>query len=276
MDFAKRILEEDAKYFDITTLGLGIEKRQGVMHYAPKNEIILSGLEIAKEICALCNLETKIYASEGENLQKETPIMEARGNALQMHKAWKISQNIFEYMSGIATHTHKLLTKAQSANPDIKIALTRKNFPGTKEVMLQAVIHGGGVPHRLGLYDSVLVFQEHRTFFSDEKAFESAFKNLKKTYFEKKIAVEVANKEEARYFAALGADILQCEKMDFASLKECVSLKNEYPTLLLSATGGITLENIDKYAACGVDFIVTSSPYHAKPADIKVWMEYVG
>jgi molybdenum transport protein len=68
----------------------------------------------------------------------------------------------------------------------------------------------------------------------------------------------------------LGGDILQCEKMDYETLKNCVMLKKEFSNLLVSATGGINKDNIAEFAKCGVDFIVTSSPYHAKPLDIKV------
>lgn len=196
-----------------------------------------------------------------------------KADAGALHKAWKISQNIFEYMSGIATYTSRLVKNAKAINPNISISTTRKNFPGAKEIMLKAVMCGGGVPHRLGLFDSILIFEQHLNFFTDKAELEKSFKKLKHEFIEKKIAVEVENFQQAKYFASLGANILQCEKMDFELLKECVALKKEFPHLLLSATGGIHEENIADFTKCGVDFIVTSSPYHAKPVDIKVKIE---
>jgi molybdenum transport protein len=176
-------------------------------------------------------------------------------------------------MSGIATFTHHLVLLAKEINPNITVSTTRKNFPGSKELMLKAIISGGGVPHRLGLYDSILIFKEHIEFFADRRELEKKFTLLKHKFLEKRITVEVETFEEAKYFALLGVDILQCEKMDFQTLQKCVELKKDFPNILLSATGGIHEKNIQEYVKTGVDFIVTSSPYHAKPTDIKVEMK---
>lgn len=267
------LLLEDSGYFDLTTFGLGIGDTLGSMSFAPKGEIILSGCDEVEAILKKCGLKYKFFKKNGEKVASKEKILECSGDATSLHKAWKISQNSLEYMSGIATYTEKMTQIAHKSNPNIVIATTRKNFPGCKELMLKAVMDGGGVAHRIGLFDSILVFKEHLEFFSDKAELENGLKNIKNKFLEKKIAVEVDSYEEANYFASLGADILQCEKMDFEELTKCVSLKKSYPHLLLSATGGITLENIDQYAKTGVDFVVTSSPYHAKPTDIKVEMK---
>lgn len=267
------LLREDSGYFDLTTFGLGIGEKRGSISFAPKANITLSGCDEAAKVFQECALEYTFFQKNGALVEAGQKIAECQGDAKSLHRAWKIAQNIFEYMSGIATYTHEIVQKAQHINPDITIATTRKNFPGAKELMLKAVMDGGGVAHRLGLYDSVLIFEQHLVFLQNEEELLKSFQKLKKSFVEKKIIVEVESYEQARYFAQLGADVLQCEKMSPALLVKCVGLKKEFSHLKVSATGGINSSNVTEFAACGVDAIVTSSPYHAKPADIKVTMQ---
>lgn len=269
------LLEEDTQDLDLTTLGLDIGDKQGVMVFKSKFDITLSGMKEVIKIHKELDLEYKIYKQDGLHVEAGETILESFGNAALLHKAWKISQNIFEYMSGVASYTSELLAIAHTVNPTMSVATTRKNFPGSKKLMLDAVFCGGGVPHRLGTYDSILIFEQHRDFFSSDAEFEASFAKLKSKFLEKRVAVEVASYKEALYFAKLGADVLQCEKMEFEELRQCVAIKEQFPHLIVAATGGITLENVLEYAKCGVNAVVTSSPYHAKPKDIKVTMKKV-
>jgi molybdenum transport protein len=269
------LLYEDTQGLDLTSLGLEIANKQGVMIFKSKFDITLSGINEVLKLQKELEIEYKVYKHDGEQVKAGELILESFADAATLHKAWKISQNILEYMSGVATYTNNLLKSAREVNPEISIATTRKNFPGSKKLMLDAVLCGGGVPHRLGTYDSILVFEQHRDFFSDTQEFELHFKKLKNRFPEKRVAVEVDSYEEALYFAKLGADVLQCEKMEFEELKKCVSIKDEFSHILVMATGGINDTNIKEYAQCGVNAVVTSSPYHAKPKDIKVTMQMV-
>lgn len=269
------MIREDVGLIDMTTVGLEIGSKKAKIAFASKEPIVVCGVEFVTEMCQKLGLETHAYKACGDRLEAGELILEAYGRADAAHKAWKVSQNILEFLSGIATKTHKMLTLARKVNPKIELLTTRKIFPRTKELALKAVYAGGGAHHRLGLYDSVLVFKQHRVFFESDAAFEAQFAKMRHKYLEKKIVVEVDSFDEARYFASLGADILQCEKMSFDALKQCVTLKSEFSHILISATGGIGEQNIIDYAATGVDFIVTSSPYHAKPSDIKVMISMV-
>ena len=267
------LLFEDSGDFDLTTIGLGIGHKSGKMSFCAKHDMILSGAKEVQKIMNELRIKHTFHLCDGDFVSKNSLILEVFSDAETLHKTWKISQNIFEYMSGIATYTSKIVQNARLAKPDITIATTRKNFPGAKKLMLQAVLDGGGSIHRLGLYDSILIFKQHLEFLNDEEL-NSSFKNLKSKFIEKKIIVEVDNCVDALKFCELGADVLQCEKMNLEKLQECVTLKNRFPSLLVSATGGIDIENAYEFAKTGVDFIVTSAPYHAKPADIKVEMKY--
>ena len=269
----KNLLQEDIGLFDLTTIGLEIGEKQGLMSFSTKDKCVISGIKYVTQILEYLSIEHSVFVKDGEKVEAKTLLIQCKANADVLHKAWKISQNLLEYLSGISTYTNTLITKAKNINPHIEIATTRKNFPNTKELMTYAVVCGGGTIHRLGLYDSILVFGNHLEFLKDPNELETKFQALKNKFLEKRVAVEVDDLTQANFFASLGADILQCEKMSFDELRECVKLKEKFPYMKISATGGINIENIEQYAKTGVDFIVTSSPYHAKPADIKVKME---
>lgn len=269
------LLEEDTQGLDLTTLGLQIGEKKGVMTFRSKFDITLSGMSEVVKLQKELGIECKVYKHDGERVVAGEMILESFSNAERLHKAWKISQNILEYMSGVASYTASLLELSHEVNPTLCIATTRKNFPGSKRLMIDAVLAGGGVAHRLGTYDSILIFEQHREFFDSTEELESGFKALKEKFIEKRVAVEVDSYEDALYFASLGADVLQCEKMEYAELTRCVALKKSYPHILVMATGGINLSNIREYALCGINAVVTSSPYHAKPQDIKVTMQKI-
>lgn len=267
------MIREDVGLIDLTSVGLEIGSQSAKITFSSKESIVVCGVEYVDEMCKRLGLQTQVFKVCGDKVNAKETILIAYGRADAAHKAWKVSQNILEFLSGIASKTHRMLSLARAVNPNIELLTTRKIFPRTKELSLKAVYAGGGAHHRLGLYDSILVFEQHRAFFESKQAFEAQFLKMKQKFGEKKIVVEVANLEDAHYFAQLGTDILQCEKMSFDVLKACVTLKKTFPSLLLSATGGIGEHNIVSFAECGVDFIVTSSPYHAKPSDIKVVIE---
>ena len=142
--FKMDLLFEDVGYFDLTTLGLNIGNEKGFMSFAPKEEIILCGVDEVKDILDKLEIKHSFFKNNGDKVMPHEIILECKAEAAKLHKAWKISQNIFEYMSGISTYTNKLVTNAKGINPNIVISTTRKNFPGAKAMMLKAVMHGGG------------------------------------------------------------------------------------------------------------------------------------
>ncbi len=268
------MIREDIGLIDLTTVGLEIGHLNAKISFSPKRSIVLCGSETVEAMCQKMGLRTQRFRDSGETLEEGALILEAFGSAQQVHEIWKVCQNVLEYSCGIATKTHEMLSSAREFNPHIELLTTRKIFPRTKDLAIKAVYAGGGSHHRLGLYDSVLVFKQHRVFFDSAEAFEAQFAKMKRRFLEKKIVVEVETQDEALYFARLGTDILQCEKMTPCEFETCVAtVKNAFPHVLFSATGGVSEKNVGEYAKAGADFIVTSSPYHAKPADIRVVIE---
>lgn len=266
------LLGEDVPYGDLTTASLGIsDQRASITFSTRERPLIVSCTEEAVRLCGLYGLEIDGFVKSGTLVPPQSIFLEAHGEASHIHRIWKSVQNLLDYTSGIATYTREAVLLARSINPDIVVATTRKSIPFTKKIAIKAVESGGGVAHRLGLSESILIFDYHRIFFPSDEAFAEAFNHAKKTNPEKKIVIEVGDIAEALKFAHLGADILQLEKFPLTKLADAVQiLRADYPHMTLIATGGISTKNIAEYAGTGVDMIVTSSPYNAQPADIKV------
>jgi molybdenum transport protein len=162
-----------------------------------------------------------------------------------------------------------MVRAARQGNPHVQIATTRKVFPGTKLLVTKAILAGGGIPHRLGLSETLLVFPQHTVFLHGLEGFIAQLATLRHHSPEKKIAVEVENIEEALLVARAGVDVLQVDKMPLDSLREMVvAIRAIDPRVCIAAAGGITPANATAYAATGVDILVTSALYAAKPADI--------
>lgn len=268
-------LTEDVPYGDLTTQSLGINTQRARITFASRERpLVVSCTEEAVRLCGLYGLEIDGFVKSGTLVPSQSVFLEAHGEAAAIHRIWKSVQNLIDYASGISTYTREAVLLAHSINPDIVVATTRKTTPFTKKIAIKAVESGGGVAHRLGLSESILIFDYHRVFFPSDEAFAEALNKTKKSNPEKKIVMEANNFDEALEFARLGADILQLEKFPLSKLSDAVQiLRTDYPHLTLIATGGISAKNIAEYAGTGVDMIVTSSPYSAQPADIKVRIE---
>ncbi|DAB37825.1 MAG TPA: ModD protein [Sulfuricurvum kujiense] len=269
------LLSEDVPYGDLTTASLGISDQRARITFSTRERpLVVSCTEESVRLCGLYGLEIDGFVKSGTLVPPKSVFLEAHGEAGTIHRIWKSVQNLLDYASGISTYTREAVLLARSINPDIVVATTRKTTPFTKKIAIKAVESGGGVAHRLGLSESILIFDYHRVFFPAEEAFSEAMCKAKKANPEKKIVIEASDIAEALKFARLGADILQLEKLPLTKLADAVQiLRADYPHITLIATGGISAKNIAEYAGSGVDMIVTSSPYSAQPADIKVKIE---
>lgn len=270
----ERFIHEDVPYLDLTTVLLDIGQTPGKISFAAREKGVVCGCEEADRIFFKLGARTNLLLPSGTLVEPGQPFLQAAGNASSLHTAWKVCLNILEYCSGIASRTRTLLDKARSVNPDINILSTRKMFPGTRELAIKSVVAGGGFPHRLGLSETVLIFPQHINFLGGMHELSSKIPALKKQACEKKIIVEVENRDDALIMAAAGVDGLQFDKLPPENLKIIVEeIKTAYPKLLLIAAGGIKETNVSEYAATGVDGIVTTSMYFGRPLDISVTMQ---
>ncbi|WP_299548293.1 ModD protein [uncultured Helicobacter sp.] len=262
------LIEQDVPYLDNTTFGLGISGVCKMRFYPKRDEIVVSCMEECVRIARIFGLEVVFFKKDSTLATPKELMLEVCGERTKLFRIAKTLQNLLEYASAVATYTHKMLEIARCVNPNIALLGTRKNMPFAKKFLLKALICGGGIPHRLGLSDSILVFKEH--YLACEEL-EKSFKKLKMCFKEHRVIVEVESKEQARKFAELGADVLQCERFSSLDLKRLIKeLRVEFPHLRFSATGGVCLENVEDYAKSGVDMLVSTSMYRAKICDVKV------
>lgn len=266
-----RLIEEDLHIVDMTTLAMGIEEKRGRVDCFPKRSCVVAGVEEAARLFERVGAQAEIKAVSGSRLEGGTPCLVVRGSAGQLHAVYKMAQNVMEYCSGIATRCAAMVASARAVAPEIEIAVTRKHFPGAKRLSLKAALAGGASIHRLGLSDSILVFDQHRVFVGGVEGFARNIETMSRAYPEKKILVEANTPEEALLYAKAGADVVQCERFSYDELAETVKkIKTLNPTAYVSAAGGVNAENAAGFAATGVDILVTSWVYFGKPEDVKM------
>ncbi|MFZ2973152.1 MAG: ModD protein [Ferribacterium limneticum] len=266
----ERLLDEDVPCGDATTFSLGIGDQPGRLVFRARQAMVVCASEEARRMGELHGLRSigNVVAS-GSRLAAGDTILTLEGPASGLHKVWKTAQTFMEYLSGIASCTADIVAAARSANPDIGIACTRKNFPGTKAAAIKAILAGGASPHRLSLSETLLIFAEHRAFLVGE-APRATVQRLRRAWPERAIVVEVADEAEALCWQEAGADILQLEKMPVATVNRIKGLIPKSSPTRIAAAGGINSANAEDYARAGADILVTSAPYFAPPRDVAV------
>ena len=264
------MLQDDTPCGDATTFALGIGDQPGQLVFRARRNMVLCGSEEALRIGQLrgSSLVGSIRES-GSRLKTGEEILRLSGNAASLHVVWKTAQTLMEYLSGIASATADIVLAARRANPDIGIACTRKNFPGTKAAAIKAILAGGASPHRLSLSETLLIFAEHRAFLGNE-APRATVQRLRRAWPERAIIVEVADESEALCWQEAGADILQLEKMPPSTVNRLKGLISKSSQTRIAVAGGINSANAEEYARAGADILVTSAPYFAPPRDVAV------
>ena len=263
---------EDVPYVDLTCAVLGIGEEPGEMEYYTREECVLAGGEVARRVMGKLGCQVVSCRQDGERVAAGETFMVVRGRALDLHAAWKVCLNLFDHLSAVATKTRAMVDAAHVANPRCEVLTTRKSMPGAKDLLTSAVVAGGAFPHRLGLSETILVFDHHLTFFGGFDAFVAQLPAIKSRCIEKKLFVE-ADAERARVLARAGVDGIQFDKVPVADLDPLVQeLRGIDPRLTLIAAGGVNPDNAGAYAACGVDGLATTAPFAAKPLDMSVRM----
>jgi molybdenum transport protein len=273
MDEIDRLISEDMPYFDLTTTLLEVQKSSKI-YFLSRNETTLSGNTLVKALSERLGLKVVNYKKDSQNIAAYKKIFEAYGDSRSIHILWKIAQNIYTYACGVATYTNKMVKIAKAVNPNIEILTTRKIIPFTKKIALNAVLDGGGFPHRISASETILVFNNHITLLGGWKKFVKDFSKLKLKAVEKKWIVETSDKKIAKKLIKKGVDILQFERGSIEDIKKIVDFAKDSNTKII-ATGGIDINNVEKYAKCGVSAIATTAAYFAKNADIKVVIEKI-
>jgi molybdenum transport protein len=273
-DMIAHLLDEDVAGGDVTTDALGFGHRAGEMLFKARGPMVVAGIGVSRKMMA--GLDVALYAADGDRVEAGTLLLRAHGPAAELHLVWKASQTLMEVLGGIATATADVVAAARAANPAIRVATTRKTVPGARRLSQLAVRAGGGIIHRAGLGETVLVFAEHRAFLPDWSLARLA-EHLRLAQPEKAIGIEVDTLDEGKAAADAGFDVIQLERFspdDVARLAAYVAGRTPRPRL--GAAGGVHPDNAGAYARAGADLIVTSWPYTAKPRDVSVTLRPLG
>ncbi len=266
-DDVERLIAEDVPLHDETTRALGLPDAPGTLTYATRAAGVLAGMAPLLRLARALGLDAEPLAADGDALRPGQDVLRLRGGAHALHIAWKQGMNLLEYLGGVATATRHMVDAARAENPRVHVAGTRKTHPGARRLEHYAVLCGGGVVHRAGLSETILVFAQHRAFLPDLDL-AALVARARAASAEKFVQIEAESAEEAVAAARAGADGVQFDKMAPERIAEVVPrLRALQPRIVICAAGGIRPDNAARYAASGADVLVTSSLYSARPAD---------
>ncbi len=262
---------EDIGDGDHTSLACIDSSKTGKAKLLVKEKGIIAGVELANKIFHFAdkNLTVDIFIKDGSRINPGDIVLEVSGSELSILKSERLVLNFMQRMSGIATATHNLnqLIKHTKA----KLLDTRKTTPLLREVEKMAVKIGGGTNHRFGLYDMILLKDNHIDFCGGiTKAIEKTHRYLTDNSLDLKIEVETRSLDDVKEVLAIGGiHRIMLDNFSPEKLKEAVELINgKYET---EASGGINESNIREYAETGVDFIsVGSLTHHIKSLDLSL------
>ncbi len=254
-------LEEDIGQGDVTTNLLIPEDRKSKAYCIAKENFVLAGLPFVREVFRILDpsILFKTLYNDGSKVKKGNIIAEISGKTCVILKGERVSLNILQRLSGIATLTNRYVEKTRGLKA--KIVDTRKTTPCHRFMEKYAVKVGGGYNHRFGLFDGILIKDNHiKTLGSIKKAVREA----KKGHHLFKIEVEVKNLKELKEAIESGADIIMLDNMSVRDMKEAVKIAKG--RVMLEASGNISLENVREVAETGVDLISVGALTHSAPA----------
>ncbi|WP_339137423.1 MAG: ModD protein [Candidatus Electrothrix sp. GW3-4] len=263
-------INEDAPLVDLTSHLLGLNNQPGILQIATRHPTRVALTEEAGRIFEILGCCVRNICPSGEDVPAQSVLLSAEGPAGALHRGWKVAMNLLEYMCGVATHTAEMVNKVREYS-DIPLLVTRKHQPGLKKPLIKAILAGGAVPHRLGLSETILIFANHLNLLGGRAALPALLADMKAAACEQKITVECDDLDQAVQAAEAGTDAVQFDKVSPQDLSTwCPELKASFPNLVVLSAGGVGPENVQDYARTGVDGIVLSSVFHAKPADLGV------
>jgi len=247
-------LNEDIGEGDITTDFFVPETLHATGRITARENAIIAGTGAAAEVFRRVDpsIDIQIIHPDGDEVVAGDTIVEIRGLARSILKAERVALNFLQRLCGIATLTRQFVDA--NGNHPAKILDTRKTTPGLRALEKAAVVAGGGVNHRFGLYDMVLVKDNHLAMFGGLSSFADQIRQLRQKRPNMRIEVEADDLEQARAFAEVeGIDVILLDNMTPAQMREAIALRKG--KIQFEASGGVTLKNVKRIAATGVDYI---------------------
>jgi nicotinate-nucleotide pyrophosphorylase (carboxylating) len=261
-DLIVRALQEDVGPGDVTTEATVPADSVSTAEMLAKQDLVLAGLDVSREVFHSLDsdIEFTPLAKDGDRIKAGTVIARVAGSTRVLLTGERVALNLLQHMSGIATLTAMYVEKVRGLKAEVLD--TRKTLPGLRQLEKYAVRLGGGKSHRFGLYDGVLIKDNHiKAAGSITKAIESA---RRLAHHLLKIEVETKNLEEVRESLVAKTDIIMLDNMPIDMMREAVKLIAG--RALAEASGNVTLETVRAIAETGVDFVSSGSLTHSAPA----------
>lgn len=256
-------LAEDIGDGDHTSLATIPAGSQGKARLLVKDTGILAGVELALEVFAMVDpgLKAEVFIHDGAEVKPHDVVLEVTGDSQSILRAERVVLNFMQRMSGIATRANEVADVLKGTNT--KVLDTRKTTPGLRYVEKWSVKIGGGVNHRFGLYDMILIKDNHVDYSGGiRQAIENTQQYLKDTGRKLAVEIEVRNLEELEQVLQTGGvNRILLDNFELDELRQAVDMiSGRYIT---EASGGITIDNVRDYADCGVDYVSMGSLTHS-------------
>ncbi|MGC2063939.1 MAG: carboxylating nicotinate-nucleotide diphosphorylase [Thermodesulfovibrionales bacterium] len=266
IELIRHALEEDIGHGDITTSLIVPPENTSRALYIAKGSFVLAGLPFAREVFSILDPGTKftIFFHDGAKVSRGDVLGEVAGKTRILLAGERVSLNLLQRLSGIATLTSQFVDLVRGTRA--RIVDTRKTTPGLRFMEKYAVKMGGGLNHRFGLFDGILIKDNH---IEEVGSITDAVSRAKAGHHLTKIEVEVENLKDLQEAIDAGADIIMLDNMPPHEMAEAVKLAGGRVTI--EASGNMNLSNIREVANTGVDLISVGALTHsATAADISM------
>jgi nicotinate-nucleotide pyrophosphorylase (carboxylating) len=256
-----RALAEDLGAGDITSEATIPAESASEAVILAKQDLVLAGTDVAREVFHYLDpkIQFSSFTKDGDAIRSGTELARLSGNTRNLLAGERVALNLLQHMSGIATLTAAYVDRLKGLKAEVLD--TRKTLPGLRHLEKYAVRMGGGKNHRMGLYDMILIKDNHiKAAGSITKAMERA----RKKPGQPKVEVETGNLNQVREALASKADIIMLDNMPLDLMREAVTIIKGQA--LVEASGNATLDTIRAIAETGVDYISSGSLTHSAPA----------
>lgn len=260
-------LQEDIGSGDITTDNLVEPDVKGHGKIIAKEQLVIAGLDIARRVFE--HLDPRIIYrplfTDGDRVENGEVVVEVEGKLRGLLVGERTALNFLQRLSGIATYVRSYVDML--GDRDVRLVDTRKTVPGWRKLEKYAVRIGGAYNHRMGLYDGVLIKDNHISVCGGIKKAVTNIRNNVSHFM--KIEVEVSDLDGVREALDSGVDIIMLDNMDIKQIKEAVEFING--KAIVEVSGGITIDSLNKLADSGVDIISSGAlTHHAKSVDLSM------
>lgn len=264
-DLIRNALAEDIGQGDITAQSTVPGDLAGHARIIARENGVVAGTPVAERIARQLDpqLEIRLDFTDGRRIRASETLLSLSGAARSILQAERVTLNFLGHLSGVATMTSQFVSRIDGTGA--KITDTRKTTPLMRRLEKAAVLAGGGVNHRMGLDDMILIKENHiRAAGGIREAVNAARRFLRDNGLDVQVEVETRNLEEVRTAMTVDIDRLMLDNMTIPEIKEAVELINHQ--VEVEASGGVTLENVRDIALCGVDFISVGALTHSVKA----------